>query len=205
MMLGTPSWLIGLMHDKEFANMDLSHLKMVTYGGDGKVIVPHKEYNGESYIFTRDIARMDRNGVMTFLSRSDRSITRFDGYKIKPYEVEHIIKGYLDVQYCILSPVYDSEKFGNVAIADIVLQDNCVPTREEQVKLVEKLIATQFINNSDVSARQIPAWFRFRESLPLTINSKVSYTTLAKEPLTGNEVAVLIEETNISVEKIVVK
>lgn len=172
---------------------------------DGNVIVPHKEYNGESYIFTRDIARMDRNGVMTFLSRSDRSITRFDGYKIKPYEVENIIKGYPDVQYCILSPVYDSEKFGNVAIADIVLQDSKVLTREEQVKLVEKLIQTQFINNADVSARQIPAWFRFRESLPLTVNSKVDYNALAKEPLTGNEVAVLIEETNISVDKITVK
>jgi len=172
---------------------------------DGKVIVPHKEYNGESYIFTRDIARMDRNGVMTFLARSDRSITRFDGYKIKPYEVENTIKAYPDVQYCIISPVYDSEKFGNVAIADIVLQSNMVPPREEQVKIVEQLIQAQFINNSDVSARQIPAWFRFRESLPLTVNSKVNYNALTKEPLSGDEVEVLIEETNISVDKIVVR
>ncbi len=172
---------------------------------DGKVIVPHKEYNGESYIFTRDIARLDRNGVMTFLSRSDRSITRFDGYKIKPYEVENIIKDYPAVQYCIISPVYDSEKFGNVALADIVLQDNRVPTREEQVKLVENLIQTQFINNADVSARQIPMWFRFRDCLPLTSNSKVNYNALAQEPLSGNEVAVYIEETNISVDRIAVK
>lgn len=172
---------------------------------DGKVIVPHKEYNGESYIFTRDIARMNRDGVMTFLSRSDRSITRFDGYKIKPYEVENIIKGYPDVQYCIISPVYDNEKFGNVAIADIVLQDGVIPSREEQVKLVEKLIYSQFISNADVSTRQIPVWFRFRESLPLTANSKVDYNALAKETLTGNEIAVLIEETNISVDKIAVK
>lgn len=115
---------------------------------DGNIIVPHRDYNGESYIFTRDIARMDRNGVMTFLSRSDRSITRFDGYKIKPYEVENIIKGYPDVQYCIISPAYDSEKFGNVAIADIVLQDNRIPSRDEQCTLVEQLIQTQFINNA---------------------------------------------------------
>ena len=172
---------------------------------DGKVIVPHKEYNGENYIFTRDIARMDSNGVMTFLSRSDRSITRFDGYKIKPHEVENIIKGYPDVQYCIISPVYDSEKFGNVAIADIVLQGNIVPPREKQVELVEKLIQAQFISNADVSARQIPAWFRFRENLPLTVNSKVNYNALLKQHLTGNEVAVLIEETNVSVDKITVK
>lgn len=172
---------------------------------DGNVIVPHMEYNGENYIFTRDIARMDKNGIMTFLSRSDRSFTRFDGYKIKPHEVENIVKGYPTVQYCIISPVYDNEKFGNVAIADIVLLDNIVPSREEQVKAVKKLIQAQFINNADVSARQIPAWFRFRENLPLTVNSKVNYNALAQEALNGNEVAVHIEETNISVDKIIVK
>lgn len=85
------------------------------------------------------------------------------------------------------------------------MQDNTIPAREDQVKLIEKLIQTQFINNADVSARQIPAWFRFRKSLPLTVNSKVNYNALAQEPLNGNEVAVQIEETNISVDKIIVK
>lgn len=300
MILGTPSWLLGILNSKELRGFDMSHFKMVTYGGDGmdikdeervnlflkehncgciltkghgmsetsggaayaakdynipgtigipmphttyaivdpetkemlkfednmeylegeliissgavtpgvldgKVIVPHQDYDGESYIYTRDIARMDREGIITFLSRSDRSITRFDGYKIKPYEVENIIKAYSGIQYCIISPLYDNEKFGNVAIADIVLQDGSVPERLEQLQLVEKIVQSQFINNSDVSARQIPAWFRFRESLPLTVNSKVNYNALAKEALKGNEIQVCIEETNISVDKIVVK
>lgn len=172
---------------------------------DDKVIVPHKEYDGENYIYTRDIARMDRNGIIAFLSRSDRSITRFDGYKIKPYEVENIIKAYPGIQYCIISPLYDNKKFGNVAIADIVLQEGYIPERSEQLQLVEKIVQNKFINNADVSARQIPAWFRFRESLPLTVNSKVNYNALAKEALKGNEIEVCIEETNISVDKIVVK
>ncbi len=126
-------------------------------------------------------------------------------YKIKLYEVENIIKAYPDVQYCIISPLYDSEKFGNVAIADIVLHGNMIPSRPEQVAFVEKLLQAQFINNADVSARQIPAWFRFRESLPLTVNSKINYHALSKEPLNGQEIAVHIEETNISVDKITVE
>lgn len=89
--------------------------------------------------------------------------------------------------------------------ADIVLQDNGVPTREAQVTWVEKIVQEQFVNNADVSARQIPAWFRFRKSLPLTVNSKVNYNALANEPLSGNEIAVYIEETNISIDKVVVK
>lgn len=171
---------------------------------DDRVIVPRNDYNGDSYIFTRDIARMDRNGVITFLSRSDRSITRFDGYKIKPYEVENIIKHYPDVQYCIISPVYDEEKYGNVTIADVVLKNRSVPAKKEQIEIVRNLINRQFIGNPEVSTRQIPAWFRFREDLPLTINSKVDFNALVNEHLNGCEVQVCIEENNISVSKITV-
>lgn len=172
---------------------------------DEKVIVPHHNYNGEDYIFTKDIVQMDREGIITFLSRSDRTITRFDGYKIKPYEVESIIKEYPDVLYCIISALYDDKKFGNVAIADIVLQGSKIPSRKDQITLVEKIIKTKFIDNMNVSSRQIPAWFCFRKSIPLTVNSKVNYNALAKEPLQGSEVKVYIEETNISVNKIVVR
>lgn len=203
----TTKQMLRFEEDKEYIEGELIISSPVVTSGilDGQVIVPHQEYNGESYIFTRDIARMDKNGVMTFLSRSDRSFTRFDGYKIKPYEIENIIKKFKNVQYCIISPYYDEEKFGNVAIADIVLEDNIIPLHEEQVKMVKALIDELFTCNTSVSTRQIPALFRFRESMPLTANSKVNFNALANEKITGNEVSVILEETNISVDEIVVK
>lgn len=36
---------------------------------DGKVIVPHYEYDGMDFILTRDIAKMNRDGIMEFLER----------------------------------------------------------------------------------------------------------------------------------------
>lgn len=199
--------LLHFEEDQEYLEGELIISSGAVTSGelDGKVIVPHADYNGESYIFTRDIARMDKNGVMYFLSRSDRSITRFDGYKIKPYEVENIIKEYPDVAYCIVSPVYDKTKFGFLAIADIVLNTREIPARDAQIQIVKKLIEQQFIHNANVSSRQIPAWFRIRESMPFTANNKVNYNALAKEALTGREIQVLIEETNISINQIIVK
>ncbi len=203
----TTKEMLRFEEDKDYIEGELIISSQVVTSGilDGQVIVPHQEYNGESYIFTRDIARMDKNGVMTFLSRSDRSFTRFDGYKIKPYEIENIIKKFKNVQYCIISPYYDEEKFGNVSIADIVLEDNIVPLHEDQVKMVKTLIDELFTCNASVSTRQIPALFRFRESMPLTANSKVNFNALANERITGSEVSVTLEETNISVDEIVVK
>ena len=34
---------------------------------DGKVIVPHYEYDDMDFILTRDIAKMNRDGIMEFL------------------------------------------------------------------------------------------------------------------------------------------
>lgn len=178
--------------------------KMVTNGIlDGKEIVLHRDYNGESYIFTRDIARMDKNGVITFLSRSDRSFTRFNGYKVKPHEIEEVIKQFDNVKYCVISPSYDDIKFGNIILADIVPKVE-MRERREQVAFVERLLGEVFTNNENLSSLQIPVLFRFRSQLPLTSNSKVDYKALLNENLNGTEISVEIEETNISVGKITV-
>ena len=98
----------------------------------------------------------------------------------------------------------DISKHGNMPIAHIVLKDPIDLTRNQQVEIVEEIINSQFVLNPDVSARQIPTKFRFRDSLPFTVNGKIDFNLIAKEGLEGNEVSVEFEETNISVGKITV-
>ena len=81
---------------------------------DGKVIVPHYEYDGMDFILTRDIAKMNRDGIMEFLERKDRSFTRFDGFKVKPHELENMLKQDSRIKYCVVSPYFDEEKMGNI-------------------------------------------------------------------------------------------
>lgn len=169
---------------------------------DGTTIVPHICYDDNTYIYTKDIARMDKNGLLTFLSRSDRSFTRFDGYKYKSYEVEDIIKQHERVKYCIISPFYDGDKFGNMPIADIVIKDDNDLSVDEQVQIITDIINNCFINNPNVSSRQMPSKFRFSMELPLTPNGKVDFKTIAAKEITGDEVSVVLEETNISIDNI---
>lgn len=174
--------------------------KAVTPGVlDGKVIVPHVEYDGIDFIYTKDIARMYRDGSMTFLSRSDRSFTRYDGFKVKPYEIENVIKTIPSIKYCVVSPYTDEEKFGNMPVAHIVLEDGIKLTEQEKVQFVEQLIKVCFVDNENVSTRQIPSKFRFRDSMPITANGKVNYNELVNEGIIGDEIDVILEETNISI------
>lgn len=167
------------------------------------IIVKHYELDGKSYIRTRDLVKMDDDGLFSFDSRKDRSFTRFDGYKVKPYEIEHEIEKNNNVKYCRIVEYFDDKKRGFMPIAHIVLNDDIkVYNEEDYVNIVHDIISNQIINNSIMSSRQIPSKFKFRESLPLSKNSKVNCKALVSEGTTGDEIDVEVEETNLTVGKI---
>ncbi len=53
-----------------------------------------------------------------------------------------------------------------------------------------------------MNSRQIPAKFKIRNSFPLNAASKINDVALRKEKLTGDEINVVVNETNIAVESI---
>jgi len=166
---------------------------------DTEIIVPHYELDGQSYIRTRDLVEMDRDGIFYFNARKDRSFTRFDGYKIKPYEIEKEIEQNELVEYCRIVPYFDDDKKGLMPKAHIVLANENI---DDYVRLTEQILKAQIIDNSEMSSRQIPAKVKYRKSLPLTANSKVNYRALIEEGLDGTEILIDVEETNLSVGKI---
>ena len=166
---------------------------------NGEVIVPHSNYDGIDFIYTRDLAKMDRNGKLKFLSRIDRSFTRYDGFKVKPYEIENVLKQDERIKSCIISPYFDSKNYGLMIKATIVLEDGISLSNNEQVDFVRELVDKYFVKNPDVSSRQLPSKFSIRDNLPETKNGKVDFNYLANEELTGEEITVILEETNLSV------
>lgn len=166
---------------------------------DGNVIVPHYDMDGKSYIRTRDLVKMNRDGIFQFDSRKDRSFTRFDGYKVKPYEIEKVIEENDKIKYCRIVQYYEEKQRGLMPIAHIVLNDDQLLSADEQKKLIEEIVYSQIISNPNMSSRQIPAKFKIRKSLPLSKNSKVSFNELINEGIDGTEISVDVEETNLSV------
>ena len=164
---------------------------------DGRDVIKHGIYNNMDFIYTKDIGMMNKDGVLSFLSRDDRGFTRFDGFKVKPYQIEKQIKNVDCVKDCIISSYDDEEKFGKMIKADIILKDEF--KSKDSTDIVNKILNDAFINNSNVSTRQIPTKIRFRDSFPMTINNKVDYRKIDAEELTGDETTIVINETNVSV------
>ena len=143
---------------------------------------------------------MDKDGVFFHNARKDRSFARFDGYKIKPHEIEQKIESNKYVKYARLVGYFDENKRGIMPICHIVLEDEYkdIDTKD----IVSDIVHNTIIADSTMSSRQIPSKFRIREAMPLTKNSKVDFNALIKEGLNGDEINVDVEETNLTVEKI---
>jgi len=164
---------------------------------DGEVVAPHVEIDGKSFLPTGDLINMDIEGNMSFNTRLDRTFTRFDGYKYKPYIMEEIIKQDSRVVECVINEYHDEEKNGFMPIANIVLDKKY--SYQEQLSIIKDIVLNKLANNPDISTRQIPAKFRVLDEIPLTKNSKYNVKLLRAMGITGEEFSVLIEETNLSV------
>ena len=167
----------------------------------GDIIVPRYEMDGRSYIRTRDLVQMDKNGVFYHEARKDRSFTRFDCYKIKHYEIESIIEKNDKVKYAKLVEYFDDRQRGIMPMCHLVLQNNDI-SEEEKIEVIKDIVYNNIIGDSTMSSRQIPAKFKIRESMPLTKNSKVDFNALKNEPLDGSEINVDVSETNLTVDHI---
>lgn len=167
----------------------------------GDIIVPHYYMDGRSYIRTRDLVHMDINGVFYHEARKDRSFTRFDGFKIKPYEIEKEILKNENVKYTCLVDYFDDKRRGIMPICHIVLKREDY-SEDEIIEIVRDIVYKNIIGNSTMSSRQIPAKFKVRVNMPISKNGKVDFNALRKEELTGDEINVDVNETNLTVDTI---
>ena len=103
------------------------------------------------------------------------------------------------IKYCVVSPYFDEEKMGNMSMATIVLNSKEELSDSEKCEFVNEILNKYFIKNSNVSSRQIPTMFKFKDELPQTKMAKIDYNAIINEGITGDEVEVVLEETNISI------
>ena len=163
-----------------------------------------RDYDGKQYILTNDIAKMYKDGRMEFLARSDRGFTRYDGYKIKTYEVEKMVETNPLVEECVVIPYKDADNLnGNNVMAVIRCCDN-VFSENDEIDITKSIINSVFINNPNASIRQIPSKVRYVKKFPLNNNGKLDYKGLYEKTMDCDEIDVKISESNMSVDSITI-
>ena len=74
--------------------------------------------------------------------------------------------------------------------------------RENELDVISDIVNNTMISNPDLDPRQIPAKFKIREFMPLNNMRKTNYKALENEKLVGDEINVVLRQTNVAIEGI---
>ena len=150
-------------------------LKVINYDGNLEAIAAKLDNRKESV--SNEVNEIVLKIIDDINKRGDEALfeycLKFDGYKIKPYEIEKVILDNKMVENVAVVSYYDDRQKGLMPRCNLVVKKNL--NEEEKLALVKEIVYSQIIANPTTNSRQIPSKFIFRDRLPLTKNNKVDY------------------------------
>lgn len=185
----------------------LIHTETMTCGIlDGKKVVNIENIEGQAFIATKDVLKILKNGITTYVERIDRMFPRYDAYNVYPMQIENLLKSYEEVKNCVIVPIFDKEKNGYVPKVYIQLSSE-VDNKED---FIDKIIKESFIDNTKndnykANFRDIPRCWVFVDDIPKNTMGKEDYHKLKNNNIDGEKYNVVIEEDNIGVKNIEIK
>ena len=190
-------------------NMDKLEGEIVISGGQltdgifappGKVIIQKMPNDDKMYLRTDDRGFMDRDGIFYSRGRGDRGFIRQDGYNVRPYLIEPELEKNKYVENAVIVPYYDEVKCGVMPICHITLTEE--GKSMDEIDVISDIVNNTMISNPDLDPRQIPAKFKIRREMPLNKMRKINYKSIESEELSGDEINVVLNQTNVAIEGI---
>ena len=135
--------------------------------------VMRKHEDGLTWIHSGDLGRMDEDGFLYIIGRIKRMITRFDGHKVFPINMESLIASRDDVHNCAVIGVNDmthSQGQYPMALVELMPGKEAISTCKEIFEYC----------NQNLEERGKPVAVLPIETLPLTPMGKIDYIALGK-------------------------
>lgn len=157
------------------------------------------DIKGFKFINSGDTMFIAPNYEITFISREDRTFTRFDGHKVIPADVENKILQINKVKQCMVVPYEDEKYFGKMPIAYVVPSSEL--SEDEKYSIVEQ-IANIILSSTELTSREVPRKVSFIDLIPQSQMSKNDYRQLINREIDGSEYIIDLDETNLSVKSV---
>jgi acyl-CoA synthetase (AMP-forming)/AMP-acid ligase II len=132
-----------------------------------------REFQGETWLYTGDVARMDADGYFTIADRV-KDMLIVGGYKVFSREVEEILYQHPAVEFCAIVGVPNKERPGNDVVKAVIQRSKDVAD-SDTAQLKEKLID---YCRENIAPYKVPKLIDFMDEIPLTAVGKVDKKAL---------------------------
>ncbi|MBO4962213.1 MAG: acyl--CoA ligase [Clostridia bacterium] len=139
------------------------------------LILKKHQADGHTWIHSGDLGYMDTDGFLYIVGRVKRMITRFDGHKVFPINIENLVSQRKDVRNCCVVEVKDQERTqGHYPLVVVELQED-VLDKDSVCKEIYKTCL------KELEERGIPVAVVWIDNIPLTGALKNDYRTLGEQ------------------------
>ncbi len=128
--------------------------------------------DGNLWLYTGDLGKMDGDGYVYFSQRIKRMIVT-NGYNVYPGRIENALDGLKEVEISCVIGVKDKKRMQRVR-AYVVLNKGFAPTDGTRASIMKAL-------EHRIAQYALPKEIIFREDLPKTLVGKVHYRLLEEE------------------------
>ena len=94
---------------------------------DGETIMETRKFDGESYICSNDLVRIESDGRITFLGRANRYFLNDKGFKYEAGRVETEVSRQTGIENCAMAPVYSKLTHDNIPMLCVQVQGEETP------------------------------------------------------------------------------
>ncbi len=134
-----------------------------------------RELNGEKWLYTGDVARMDEEGYFTLVDRS-KDMLNVAGYKVFSREVEEKLYEHPAIEHCAIVGVPNPHRPGTEQVKLIVQRTETYADRDKDD--VKEQISD--FARKHLSPYKVPKIVEFADQIPLTPVGKVDKKALRK-------------------------
>ncbi len=134
-----------------------------------------REFQGEKWFYTGDIATMDSDGFLTIVDRS-KDMINVSGYKVFSNEVEEKLSSHPAIEFCALIGVKDPDRPGSEMVKAVIQLKESHKSKDK-AEMEKDIIA---FCKKNMAAYKAPRLIEFIDSIPLTTVGKVDKKVLRK-------------------------
>ena len=160
----------------------LSGPTMAKWQLDGKEVIKVDMIDGEAFVCTNDLVRMDPDGRITYLGRANRFFMRDDGRKFESGRVETEFNRLENINGCAIVPVYYKIEHDTIPML-------CVQTLDgsgDSTDVILDALRLVFIEDKTLSEDNIPARVLLSDSLPRNTNGKIDLYKINQGQVSGD-------------------
>ena len=142
----------------------------------GETQLTIRDLEGEDWLYTGDVARMDEDGYFTIVDRT-KDMLIVGGFKVFSREVEENLHDHPAIEFCAIIGVPNPERPGS-ELVKLVVQLNPAYQAKSPEDVKEEI---RSFAKKNMSPYKVPKIIEFMENLPLTPLGKVDKKALRQE------------------------